>query len=101
MIYTVLIEDNKEVAYLLDTWQDYHILTFSPGVESICTIELGRLKGKTYQEKKMCIQNKAIDFSNSRYPGLSIYELNLIDNYFTKYASRFGLLEEFKENAII
>ena len=101
MIYTVVIENNKEVAYLLNSWNQYFNLTFNPDSIVLCTIELGRLKVKTYQDKKKCIQEKAIEYSNNQYPGLTYSEYNFIDDYFTKYASRFGLLEEFKENCII
>ena len=100
MIYTVLKENDNETAYLFDLWDEYHSATFCPDIEIICTIELGKLKGKTYQERKACIEDKAIDFSNNAAPGLSYGELAEIQGYFENYGKRYGLLTDFRENAI-
>lgn len=100
MIYTVLKQNNTETAHLFFTWPEYHEATFSPDIEPIITIELGRLKGKTYQERKACIEDKAIDYSNNQAGGLSYNELYYISSYFETYGKRYGLLNEFKENAI-
>ena len=99
MIYAVLKQDNDETANLFFTWEDFHKATFNPEIEPICIIELGRVKGN-YQDKKAAIEDKAIEYSNNNYPGLSYNELSYIESYFETYGKRYGLLNEFRENAI-
>lgn len=57
-------------------------------------------KGKTYAEKKSDIRYKAIAYQSIDVGGLSYNELSIIQNYFETYGRRFGLIQEFKENAI-
>ena len=56
----------------------------------------------TYQKNKEKAREKAIewqrDFENHNY---SWGELAYYQNYFEKLAKRYGLVEEFRENAII
>ena len=99
MIYAVLRQNNDETANLFFSWEEYHKATFSPDIEPICIIELGRVKGN-YQDKKAAIEAKAIEYSNNQYPGLSYGELFEIENYFNTYGKRYGLLRDFHENAI-
>ena len=99
MIYTVLKQNNDETAYLFYSWPEYHEATFSPDIEATCTIELGRVKGN-YQDKKAAIQDKAIEYSNNNAPGLSYGEIADIQGYFETYGKRYGLLRDFRENAI-
>lgn len=103
MIYAVLREPGKqfpENAYLFYTWRDFHAATFSPDIEELCVIELGRLKGKTYAERKADIEAKAIEYSHNMEGGLSYGELSDIQEYFERYGRRYGLLTDFHENAI-
>ena len=100
MIYAVLKIENDETANLFYSWEDYFRATFDPDIETIALIELGRLKGKTYNDRKSCIESKAIEFSNNQYPGLSWGEMSDIEEYFSRYGSRYGLLTDFHENAI-
>jgi len=55
-----------------------------------------------YQERKENARQKAIDwqadFNNHNY---SYGEIAYFQNYFEKLGKRYGLLKEFKENAII
>jgi hypothetical protein len=99
MIYAVLKQGNDETANLFFRWEDFHKATFNPEVEPICIIELGHVKGN-YQDKKAAIEDKAIEYSNNQYPGLSYGELFEIESYFRSYGKRYGLLSEFRENAI-
>ena len=99
MIYAVLRQNNDETANLFWTWEEYHKTTFSPDIEPICTIELYHVKG-SYKDKKAAIQDKAIEYSNNQYPGLSYNDLSYIESYFETYGKRYGLLREFRENAI-
>lgn len=100
MIYAVLKENNKENDYLFNSWEALNTATFSPAIDHICAIELGNLTGKTYREKKECIKNKAIEYSNNQYGGLSYDEIARIESYFERYGRRYGLIKEFKENCI-
>ena len=69
-----------------------HIICFIPLIVS----------GKTYQERKNDLQNKAIEWSNSvgQYPKWSYGELATIQGFFETNGRRYGLLKEFQENAI-
>lgn len=100
MIYAILKINGKENAYLFDTWNDYIDATFNVSIEQICIIELGKIYGQTYLEKQNCLQQKAIEYSNNIVSGLDMFELNQIAEYFERYGRRYGLLTEFKENAI-
>jgi len=99
MIYTVLRQDNDETANLFYSLEEYHKATFNPEIEPICIIELGRVKGN-YQDKKAAIEDKAIEYSNNQAGGLSYGEIADIQGYFETYGKRYGLLREFRENAI-
>ena len=100
MIYASLKNEDQITDYLFNNWPEYHKATFCPDIETICLIELDRTHGKTYQERKSCIENKAIEFSNNQHGGLSWSELFNIESYFRWYGRRYGLLNEFRENAI-
>lgn len=56
---------------------------------------------KTYEEMKEAARSKAIewqmDFENHNY---SYGEIAYFQNYFEKLGKRYGLLKEFRENAI-
>ena len=57
---------------------------------------------KTYAEMKEAARSKAIewqmDFENHNY---SYGEITYFQSYFEKLGNRYGLLKEFRENAII
>lgn len=61
-----------------------------------------KVSGKTYAERKADIEAKAIDWSNNlgEYPAWSYGELADIQEFFEKNGKRYGLLREFRENAI-
>ena len=81
------------------SFEEFHKATFSPSVE-VDSVVLGRLKGKTYAEKKEEVRQKAIDLQYCDEGGLSYGELSFIYDYFETYGKRYGLLREFKENGI-
>lgn len=55
-----------------------------------------------YQELKAQIRQKAIDWQASwEANNYSYGELSFYQNYFEKLGKRYGLLREFRENAII
>ena len=74
--------------------------TFSPTCEDIMTLDF-TIKGKNYQERKSCLQDIAIDYSN-HFASLSwsYGELAEIVDFFYENGKRYGLLKEFKENGV-
>lgn len=56
---------------------------------------------KTYQERKEAARQEAIEWQcEAGQKNYSYYELSIIGNYFHNLGKRFGLLREFRENAI-
>lgn len=74
--------------------------TFSPMLENIEVLDL-KVKGNTYAERKDYLEQLAIDYQ-TRFASLcwSYGELAEIYSFFEKNGKRYGLLKEFKENAI-
>ena len=60
------------------------------------------VSGKTYAERAADLRNKAIEYQSSWYDfcGFSYGELAIIQNFFERNGKRYGLLKEFRENAI-
>lgn len=74
--------------------------TFSPSVENIRILDF-KIKGKTYEERKADLVDLAIDWQiNFSSLGWSYGELAEFGDYFQRNGKRYGLLQEFKENAI-
>lgn len=63
-------------------------------------VVLGKLTGKTYSERKADLYEKALLSQYVDIGGLSYGELSEILTYFETYGKRYGLLREFRENAI-
>ena len=103
MILGVFIDgDGERQCNLYDRWVDYHKDTFCPDTQHILCMEFNKIKGKTYKEKKNFLRNLAVDYSNSMsevFP-ISLRETIMIREWFEKQAKRFGLLEEFRTEAI-
>ena len=74
--------------------------TFSPECENIMTLDFS-IHGKTYREKQAEVESKAKEWQCifSQY-NWSYYELYMIENWFYENGKRYGLLKEFRENAI-
>ena len=79
--------------------QDYFEDTFSPNCEQLEIINF-QITGKTYKERKASAEQLAIDFSYADTSGMSYGELNEIAWFFEKVGKRYGLLKDFRENAI-
>lgn len=92
---------NRECA-IYTRWDTYHSATFSPTCKEIFLMDMSKVSGKTYSEKKANLENKAIEYSNMMgeiYP-ISYGEIAEIEDFFRTYGKRYGLLREFRENAI-
>ena len=92
--------DGHEHANLYYSFEQFFNDTFSPDCVILAALTL-KTKGKRYQEIKANVHNLAIQYSNNIYPGLSWGELAEIQAFFEKVGKRYGLIREFRENAII
>lgn len=63
-----------------------------------------RIIGKTYNERKESLRNLAIDFQYSNNIDtdvqMSMGEIAEVEDYFRRMGRKYGLLREFRENAI-
>lgn len=103
MFYAVFrIEGEYSGSFYSDFGDEWHRDTFCPENEVVLIIDL-HAHGKTYQNRKEDVRQKALDFTDlfSVY-GVSISygELAIFYDFFEKYGKRYGLYREFKENAI-
>ena len=93
--------DNGRVAELFYDYNTYYSKTFSPASEPeiILNFKLGR---GSYSELKAKVQDMAIIWSNrmNELYGLSYGEIADIEDWFEQKGRRYGLLREFRENAI-
>ena len=96
--------DNKEYNFIysdnFDGWTEFHKDTFSPNIKDLEILKL-KVSGKNYKERKAFLEDLAkdyqYDFSSLSW---SYGELVEICGFFEKNGKRYGLLKEFKENAI-
>ena len=101
-MYLAFIKDTPEsigTSCIYDDIQDLIHDTFSPECE-YHGVEL-KAHGKTYAERKESIRNIALAYSYGEYPDLSYYDLSVLQDFFTKYGKRYGLLDEFRTEEII
>ena len=81
-------------------WDEYHSDTFTSSTEDLQLLILS-VKGKTYQERKAYTEELAKDWQyNYNDFSWSYGELAIVCDFFEKMGKRYGLLKEFKENAI-
>lgn len=81
-------------------WSAFHKDTFSPLTKNIEILDL-KVSGKTYKERKSNLYDLAIKYQYNFAPlSWSYGELVEICDFFEKNGKRYGLLKEFKENAI-
>ena len=72
------------------------------GYTPICVIDTNKPPiGETYREKKNTLHEQAVNYSHYCACIQSVWELCDISAYFEKYGKKYGLLLEFRENAII
>lgn len=104
MLYLAYRDENGTGAAGLFDYEDLHSVLFNPSREQLCIIDLDRIHGTTYNDKKSFVRDKALDFqsvdSEISGGGLSMGEYICIQGFFEKYGKRFGLLREFRENYI-
>lgn len=89
---------DKEVGGVAYSYEELYKATFTPTEYDI--LLLNGAHGATYKERKHSIEEQAIEYSNMRNIDISFYDLVNIQDYFTKYGKRYGLLQDFHENVI-
>lgn len=101
LIYARIKEatDDHFVGHLFLSHEEYFKATFSPIIEHDAIIF--SIRGNSYKERKEYCRELAIDFSLFLESGLSYGELAIIQNWFYTNGKRYGLLTEFRENAVI
>lgn len=99
MIFAVTREDGQETSGLWTTWGDYHAATFPPDTEVLAVHPLV-IHGKTYAERKNSLYDLAVDIQRCDVGGLSQGELCDLCGYMETQGRRYGLLTEFRANAI-
>lgn len=88
---------------LTDLWDDIHAALFNPDTTIKCLIDFSHVHGKTYQERKADVEQKAIEFSNNAVGDsgdLFFSDMLRIESWFYEQSKRYGLLTDFRENYI-
>lgn len=99
MIFANLEQGGRTAARLFPGWPEYHAATFSPETTPAAVIPL-EISGRTYRERQNSLRNLAIDVQHADDGGLSWGELAVLGAFFEEQGRRYGLLREFRENAI-
>ena len=103
MFYAKLKRPTFTESNLYFDHRQYIIDTFNPEVETLQIIPF-QIHGKTYADRKENARQLAIDFQScedgSADINLSWYELSYIQSFFESVGKKYGLLREFRENAI-
>lgn len=103
-MFIARIKDNSSGREYCNLYDDseisiFHAATFSPDIEyKILPL---KISGKTYAERKSSARQLAIDYQYTDCGGLSCMELSTIQSYFETIGARYGLITEYRENAII
>ena len=102
MLYAIIKDGNGEIIADFMNYQEYFNKTFCPDSETLFIIDLKKSKkGKSYTDKKKYIREKAKAYQNNHEFIDSLNAVIILQNYFEKWGKKYGLLREFKENAII
>lgn len=100
MFYANFIDSNgNKQANLYHGYSKWFEDSFSPDTIVNAIIDF-KIQGRTYAEKKEHCRNLAIEFQYANDGGLSYGELADIQNFFEVNGKRYGLIQEFRENAI-
>ena len=91
--------NGEEVAKLYDRGEDYARDMFSPLVEPLEIIDFA-VKGRNYRERQSSVETTAKDFQAADIGGLFMSDYARIGEWFSTQGKRYGLLKEFRENAI-
>lgn len=98
--YVIYDERTQEHTATLGDYETLHRDTFNPYTQATCIIDF-TIHGRTYQEKKAALEEMAKEWQANQAGGLYMNQYAAITDYFEENAKRYGLVKEFKENAII
>ena len=100
MFYGIFKEDGKYVGGIYDDTRILSQICEEDNVQIIAYFDL-KVYGKTYEERKSCVEDHAhlYDDSNNKID-LSYGELAILQDYFEKNGKKYGLYQEFRENCI-
>lgn len=102
MLYAIIKDGNGEIIADFMDYNDFFNKTFCPDSEILFIIDLEKSKkGKSYTDKKEHIRALAKAYQNNFEFIDSLNAVIILQNYFEKWGKKYGLLREFKENAII
>lgn len=100
MFYANFIDgEGRKQANLYYGYSKWFEDSFSPDTIVNAIIDF-KIQGRTYAEKKEYLRNLAIGFQSANDCDLSYGELADIQNFFEVNGKRYGLIQEFRENAI-
>ena len=100
MFYGVFKENGEYVGGVYDGTQVLSTICEEDNVQLVAYFDL-KVYGKTYGERKSCIEDQAHIYDDSNnLIDLSYGELAILGDYFEKNGKKYGLYREFKENAI-
>ena len=98
----IIYQDNKEIDGGIYQNISYKTAAAEIGENNILFYIPLTVSGKTYLDRKNDLRDKAIEWSNTQgeYGAWSYGELSDIQSFFEINGRRYGLLNEFRENAI-
>lgn len=98
----IIYQDNKEIDGGIYQDISYKTAAAEIGENNILLYIPLTVSGNTYLDRKNDLREKAIEYQNSWYDfcGFSYGEIGDIQAFFENNGRRYGLLTEFRENAI-
>lgn len=98
----IIYQDNKEIDGGIYQDISYKTAAAEIGENNILLYIPLTVSGKTYLDRKNDLRNKAIEWSNTQgeYGAWSYGEIGDIQAFFENNGRKYGLLKEFRENAI-
>lgn len=102
MLIAVRMKDNDSRAKICYSMEEVNAFFFNPSYDETFIIPF-RVSGKNYALKKADLSQQALDFQIvfSTIENMYESEYQAICSWFEKMGKRYGLLKEFRENAII
>lgn len=99
----IIYQDNKKIEGGIYNGISYETAAAEIGENNILLYIALTVSGATYADRKNDLRDKAIEWSltQGEYAAWSYGELGTISDFFENNGRRYGLLNEFRENAII
>lgn len=102
MIIAVKVKDEVTMAKICNRWEEAHAFLFNPVSYDECWYIPFKASGKTYKEKQESVREQAKEYQYIfSFLDMSYSESAVFSSWFEKMGARYGLIKEFRENAII